>query len=130
MTSLDAMRIFIPTTITFLIGIGMTPFVTHYLYRHRMWKQKGGKIALDGKPADTFNALHETKEVGTPRFGGFIVWGSVLLCATLLSILSNIFPESFGMLAFISASRQRSGSSTTMRTTEASAVSTTEMPQT
>ena len=83
----------------------MTPFVSHFLYKHRMWKQKGGKTALDGTPATTFNTLHEQKEVGTPRFGGVIVWGSVMLCAALLSLLGALFPEGFGALAFISRSQ-------------------------
>jgi phospho-N-acetylmuramoyl-pentapeptide-transferase len=95
-------NIFIPATIAFLIGIGITPFVTHFLYKHKMWKPKAGKIALDGTPAEVFNVLHQTKEVGTPRFGGVIVWGSVLLTASLLQLLWLIFPNAFETLAFIS----------------------------
>ena len=102
MTTFDVMRIFIPATIAFLIGIGLTPFLTHLLYKNRMWKQKGGKNGLDGKPAEIFNQLHEKKEVGTPRFGGIIVWGSVLLTAALLQALWIIFPDAFAQLAFIS----------------------------
>jgi phospho-N-acetylmuramoyl-pentapeptide-transferase len=98
----EVLRIFIPATLAFLIGVGITPFLTHFLYRHRMWKPRSGKIALDGTTASEFNRLHESREVGTPRFGGVIVWGSVLLTADLLSILARFFPESFGDLAFIS----------------------------
>jgi len=67
-----------------------------------MWKPQAGTVALDGTPATTFNQLHETREVGTPRFGGVVVWGSVLLTAGLLSLLSVMFPEGFDTLAFIS----------------------------
>jgi phospho-N-acetylmuramoyl-pentapeptide-transferase len=102
MTTAEAMRIFIPATVTFLIGIGITPFVSHFLYKHKMWKPKGGKVALDGTTAETFNSLHEKKEVGTPRFGGVIVWLSVVLSAALLSGLSIFSPQAFGALAFIS----------------------------
>ncbi|HEY5383247.1 MAG TPA: hypothetical protein VIJ88_01690 [Candidatus Paceibacterota bacterium] len=102
MITLNVMIIFIPATIAFLFGIGITPFVTHFLYKNKMWKPKGGKVALDGTPAAVFNALHEKKEVGTPRFGGVIVWGSVLLTAGLLQILWLIFPNAFETLAFIS----------------------------
>jgi phospho-N-acetylmuramoyl-pentapeptide-transferase len=98
----EIMRIFIPTTIAFLIGIGITPFLTHFLYQRKMWKPKGGKVAFDGKPAEVFNQLHQTRETGTPRFGGVIVWGSVLLTAGLLSLLSVLFPDAFSSLAFIS----------------------------
>ncbi|MDQ5955202.1 MAG: phospho-N-acetylmuramoyl-pentapeptide-transferase [Patescibacteria group bacterium] len=102
MTTIEALRIFTPATVTFLIGIGITPILTHFLYAYKMWKPKAGKVALDGTPAETFNRLHETKEVGTPRFGGIVVWMSVLITATLLSLLGAFYPEAFGQLAFIS----------------------------
>ena len=102
MTSINILIIFIPATIAFLFGIGITPFVTHFLYKYKMWKPKAGKIGLDGKPAAVFNSLHEKKEVGTPRFGGVIVWASVLLTAALLQILWIIFPDAFETLAFVS----------------------------
>ncbi|MBY0294006.1 hypothetical protein K2Q08_01585, partial [Patescibacteria group bacterium] len=102
MNQLDIMRIFVPAMITFLIGIGITPFVTYFLYKWKMWKPKAGKVAFDGKPAEVFNQLHQARETGTPRFGGIIVWGSVILCALFISVLALLFPEDFGELAFIS----------------------------
>lgn len=101
----DLMRIFIPATLAFLIGVGITPFVTHFLYKWEMWKPKAGKTALDGTAATEFNRLHQHKEVGTPRFGGIIVWASVLLTADLLSLLARVYPDAFGPLAFISRSQ-------------------------
>lgn len=98
----SVLEIFIPATITFLIGVGMTPFVAHFLYANKMWKPKGGKVAMDGRPAEEFNRLHTEKEVGTPRLGGVLVWGSVLLCALLLQGLWLIAPAAFGHLAFVS----------------------------
>jgi phospho-N-acetylmuramoyl-pentapeptide-transferase len=98
----DVLRIFIPATVAFLIGVGITPFLTHFLYHNRMWKPKGGKVAFDGTTASEFNRLHEAKEVGTPRFGGVIVWASVLLTADLLAMLARFYPNAFGDLAFIS----------------------------
>ncbi len=99
------LSLFIPATLAFLIGIGITPFLTHFLYKNRMWKPKAGKVALDGTAASEFNRLHETREVGTPRFGGVIVWASVLITADLLSLLARAFPEGFADLAFISRSQ-------------------------
>ena len=102
MMTFSIVRIFLPATMAFLFGMGLTPFVTHFLYKHKMWKPKGGKNGLDGKPAEVFNTLHEKKEVGTPRFGGIIVWGSVLLTAGLLQALWFLFPDAFTNLAFVS----------------------------
>src|SRR5579859_6833374 len=105
MNAFNILRIFVPSTIAFLFGIGITPFLTYFLYKYKMWKPKGGKIGLDGKPAEVFNSLHEKKEVGTPRFGGVIVWTSVLFTAALLQVLWIIFPDAFEELAFISRSQ-------------------------
>lgn len=96
------MEIFLPATIAFLFGVGVTPFLTHFLYKHKLWKPRGGKIALDGTVAEEFNRLHETKEVGTPRFGGIIVWGSVGLTAALMQVLWVFFPTYFDTYAFVS----------------------------
>lgn len=103
--TLEVMRIFVPATLAFLIGVGITPFLTHYLYKYRMWKPKGGKVAMDGTQASEFNRLHEHKEVGTPRFGGVVVWASVLLTADLLALLARCMPDTFSTLAFISRSQ-------------------------
>lgn len=102
MNTFDVVRIVLPATMSFLIGLGLTPFLTHFLYQHKLWKQKGGKLSLDGTPAHVFNSLHEKKEVGTPRFGGVIVWGSTLLTAGFLQLLWVLFPDAFAQLAFVS----------------------------
>ncbi len=96
------MRIFMPAVITFLFGIGFTPVLSYFLYTYKFWKPKGGKIALDGTTAETFNKLHEKKEVGTPRAGGILVWGSTLFTAGVLALLASIDQSMFGNLSFIS----------------------------
>lgn len=102
MITTDVLLVFLPATLAFLIGVGLTPFLTYILYTKRMWKQRAGKIALDGSEARVFNALHKEREVGTPRFGGIVVWASVLLTADLLSVLARLYPDPFFSLAFIS----------------------------
>ncbi|HVZ76058.1 MAG TPA: hypothetical protein VG934_02180 [Candidatus Paceibacterota bacterium] len=102
MTAADAMRIFVPATLSFLFGMFLTPFLTHFLYKHKFWKPKAGKVALDGTAALEFNRLHERKEVGTPRAGGILVWGSVLLTALVLAGLAQISPQAFSSWAFVS----------------------------
>lgn len=99
------MELFLPATAAFLIGIAMTPFLTHILYKHRMWKPKAGKVALDGTPASEFNRLHAHNEVGTPRFGGVVVWGSVALTALFFQLLWLAFPDAFESIAFVSRSQ-------------------------
>ncbi len=102
MTTLDIMRIFAPATFSFLFGLAMTPFLTHFLYKYKFWKSGANKISLDGTPAAVFNELHKAKETGTPRSGGILVWGSVLLVAGLFAVLGALYPNELGTFAFIS----------------------------
>lgn len=105
MPALDIMRIFLPALITFVVGLGLTPFITHFLYKYRFWKPKAGKTALNGEAAAEFNRLHAHKEVGTPRAGGVVVWSSVALCAVLVQALASTAPEIFTAVDFISRSQ-------------------------
>jgi phospho-N-acetylmuramoyl-pentapeptide-transferase len=96
-------KILIPATIAFVIGILITPLVTHYLYKHKAWKKEGGKKALNGTDATEFNRLKGSDETKTPRMGGIIIWGSVLITVVLLFVLGKIFPHTiFANLDFFS----------------------------
>lgn len=88
---ISLIKVFIPTTISFFIGILITPFITNFLYKHKMWKKKSGKISPDGKETPIFNELHKDKEVGTPRMGGVIIWLSVLITIFIIWLLSITF---------------------------------------
>ena len=103
---LDVVKVFIPTAVSFLLGIALSPLLTHYLYRYRMWKKSGGKIDYAGKEAVIFNSLHKETESGTPRLGGIIVWGSAALTVILFWLLARILPtDSFLKLDFLSRSQ-------------------------
>ncbi len=88
----DALKVFIPAVAAFWIGIAAAPLLTRYLYRYRVWKKRGGKVALDGTTAVEFGKLHQAAETHTPRMGGIIVWGAVLLTAGLFSVLAMLLP--------------------------------------
>lgn len=89
---LDLVKLFIPSTIAFSVGILITPFLTHYLYKYKMWKKKAGKIAPDGRETPIFNELHKEKEVGTPKMGGVVIWMSVLITVIGFWLISKIYP--------------------------------------
>ena len=102
----DVIGVFIPAVASFWIGICMTPVLTHYLYAWKVWKKKGGKRALDGTHAEEFEKLHGHKESHTPRMGGIVVWGSVLLTAALFSGGAILFPSAFSdQLDFVNRSQ-------------------------
>ncbi|MEK7652362.1 MAG: phospho-N-acetylmuramoyl-pentapeptide-transferase [Patescibacteria group bacterium] len=88
---INIIKVFTPSAIAFLIGIGFAPVLISYLYKHKMWKKKSGKVGMDGKDTPIFNKLHKGKEVGTPKMGGILIWGSVILTTLLFLILPYIF---------------------------------------
>lgn len=90
---LDVVKVIAPAVIAFGIGVAITPIITHYLYKYRAWKKKPGKTALDGSEATEFNRLHLKNEQGTPRMGGVVIWGSVVLTVLLISLLAQFLPS-------------------------------------
>ena len=89
----DISSILIPATISFVLGILITPVLTNYLYKHKAWKKRAGKVALSGETASEFNRLHQTNEVRAPRMGGIVVWASVLLTTIGVALLAFIAPH-------------------------------------
>lgn len=75
----NLINVLVPALLAFIIGIGITPLVTHFLYKYKVWKKQGGKVALNGTEATVFNELKGKDEHKTPRMGGIIIWGSILL---------------------------------------------------
>jgi phospho-N-acetylmuramoyl-pentapeptide-transferase len=73
--------------LTFLVAFGLTPVLSHYLYRFRF----GKNIRNEGN-TPIYSKLHAAK-AGTPVGGGIIVWGTVLILATFLWVLWQLFPN-------------------------------------
>jgi len=89
----DIIKVLVPAFATFMIGIGITPILTHYLYKYEAWKKSPGKRALDGSPAHEFNTLHHVHETRAPRMGGIVVWASVLITITGIAIVARFVPD-------------------------------------
>ncbi len=99
----ETIQVLVPAAAAFAIGIAITPILTHYLYKHRAWKKRAGKHALDGSVASEFNRLHSDNEVRAPRMGGVIIWASAALTIFLFAALEQMFSSSiFDTLHFLS----------------------------
>jgi phospho-N-acetylmuramoyl-pentapeptide-transferase len=71
-----------------------------------VWKKEGGKTTLHGHEATEFNRLKAEHETKTPRMGGIVIWGSVLLTVIFLYSGKKLLPESvFADLDFFSRSQ-------------------------
>lgn len=96
MITSNIIKVFIPATAAFAVGILFAPLLTHYLYKHRVWKKIAGKTALDGTPAVEFEKLratvHTGTETSTPRMGGILIWVSVTIVTVGIWALARLVP--------------------------------------
>jgi len=100
---IDVVKILLPTAMAFFVGIAITPILTDFLYRHKMWKKSSVKLTMDGREATISSKLHNDEERKTPRMGGVVIWKAVFVTTFLFFILSLIFPGSvFEKLSFFS----------------------------
>lgn len=102
----DVVRVLIPAALSFSIGILGTPILTHYLYAFKAWKKDAGKTSYDGTVAEEFNRLHNKYEVRAPRFGGIVVWGSVIIVTSFFALIALLAPSPLSQqLDFLSRSQ-------------------------
>lgn len=101
---MNIVKIFLPSMIAFTIGILMTPVVTKYFYQWKLWKRTSRAVDNPDAMSEAFQKIHnDTKETGTPRVGGIIIWGSVLLTIALVYFLKlTVDGPVFGKLDFLS----------------------------
>ncbi len=100
---MDTIKIILPAVLTFFIGISITPFVTDFLYKNKMWKKQVKSVASFGMSNEVFRSLHSENEVKTPRLGGSIIWLSVLISTAIVWFFSKVpSMDIFSKLEFVS----------------------------
>jgi phospho-N-acetylmuramoyl-pentapeptide-transferase len=91
----NVIKIFSLAAVASAAAIFWCPLLTHFLYKHKLWKKTARQKTISGENAVIFNSLHKEKEVGTPRMGGLLVWVTVIFITFLFFLLSLIFPNSW-----------------------------------
>ena len=74
---------------SFFLGIGLTPILTHFLYKYKMWRKDARTTAPDGSPTPIFNALHKERETKAPRMGGILIWFTTIAVALIFYFLKQ-----------------------------------------
>jgi phospho-N-acetylmuramoyl-pentapeptide-transferase len=101
--TIDIIKVLIPAVLAFFVGIGITPTISNYLYKNKMWKKKAKTVAVDGHGTPIFNKLHKDRETNTPRLGGTVIWVSVLIVGLIFWFLSRLTSiEILDKLEFVS----------------------------
>jgi len=99
---IDVVKIFIPSLLAFIFGLLITPSVSNFLVKHKLWKKKSVIVATDGGTATITQSLHGDEERKTPRMGGVVVWASSLLTIFLFWLGAEIDGPVLDKLNFLS----------------------------
>jgi len=105
MMTLNILKVFGLSAAAFFIGIFLTPALTHFLYKYKVWRKEVRTVAPDGKPTPIFAELHKERETKVPRMGGILIWGVLLFLIYLVYFLSLTGSPFFVKLNFLSRSQ-------------------------
>lgn len=98
----NILQIIVPSALTFIVGIIIEPFVSSFLYKHKMWKKKSVAQTTFGEGAHITQKIHNDEERKTPRMGGIIVWVSVLIVIIGIYLGSKIVGGIFEDISYFS----------------------------
>lgn len=73
---------------SFLLALLLVPFITKFLYDHKMWRKSVRTKAIDGGDVSHFQKLHGEGETKVPRMGGLIIWLPPMILALIFYFLS------------------------------------------
>ena len=59
------------------------PLLINFLYKHKLWKKEARTKAISGEDANVFYNLHKEREIKVPRFGGLLIWITVVFVVIL-----------------------------------------------
>lgn len=77
---LNVLKVFGLGGLSFFIALFLTPVLTHYLYKYKMWPKKVEREALSGGQASVISSLiKERSQIETPRMGGILIWATTLI---------------------------------------------------
>ncbi len=93
--TISIIKIFIAAVSASMLAVFLTPFLTHFLYKYKLWRKEARTKTITGEEATVFHGLHKEREVNTPRFGGILIVGATIIITFLFWILSQIFDNPF-----------------------------------
>ena len=98
---INVVKVLFPSALAFFIGLLITPILTKYFYKYKMWKKSSRSLS---KTSADFGKIHNEKgELNTPRVGGIIIWLSVFLTIFVIYLVSLFFPSQLtGKMSFLS----------------------------
>lgn len=77
--TIDVIKIFNLGALSFVVAFLLTPILAYFLFKYKLWRKDVRTKSIDGKELVYFKQFHSNKEVRVPRFGGLLIWLSVLI---------------------------------------------------
>ncbi len=103
--TVNVIKIFVLGAAAFILAFWLTPLLTHFLYKYKLWRKETRTKSIDGQELFYFRKFHSERETRVPRFGGILIWFSVLVLAGLFLILNKTNVWWFQKLNFLSRSQ-------------------------
>lgn len=103
--SLSVIKVLTMGMLGFLLAFLSTPFLTHFLYKHKLWRKEVRTKALDGLGVPVFQKFHSEGETKVPRLGGLLIWIPTCIIAFLFYALGKTDIFIFQKLNFLSRSQ-------------------------
>ena len=103
--TINVIKIFFLGAVSFILAFWLAPVLIHFLYKYHLWRKEIRTKSIDNKELFFFKRFHSEKEVHVPRFGGLLIWISVLVLAIIFFLLSFTDIWWFKKLNFLSRSQ-------------------------
>lgn len=91
----NVIKVFGLSAFSFLVAFFLTPLLTHYLYRYKLWRKDVRTHSPDGSATPLFAKLHRDRETRVPRMGGVLIWTTTILVALFFWGMAQLTNTSF-----------------------------------
>ena len=89
-SAINVVKIFVLGTAGFCLAFWLTPVLTNFMYRRKLWRKEVRTKTIDGKELPVFQRFHSEGETKVPRFGGLLIWITVSILAFFFLVVSKL----------------------------------------
>jgi len=98
----EVIKMFSLGALSFIISILLTPALTHFLYKYKLWQKREKKKSIDGANLQIISKFHQGKGTHTPCLGGLLIWIVPLVMIFVFFLLSKTGYGIFEKMNFLS----------------------------
>src|SRR3989338_5650234 len=91
----SVVKMFGLAAVSFVFAMAITPALTHYLYKYKLWRKKVRTLSPDGTGTPLFSQLHAGREIGIPRMGGVLIWVTAITMSVGVWAIAQLTESTF-----------------------------------